>query len=352
MTDQINLSVILKIQALCALRDDKGATEAEAANAAEKVQYLLAKYNLDMATVLASGGKSDVGSERVRQSATDRTVYKWRRDLMQRIGKVNFCHVSIRIVLQGNKDIFDGFEIIGRQANVVATRVMFDYLTQTIERLAREWATSQGGNIFAKPAILFREGCAERLMERLSYRYDEILRKQREEAEAAHAANAKYAGSTLPAVILADYAREEQELNDDMRNGYELGTTTRHRKEREARDAAIDALCKDKGCSWSVAWDVINNGMTFEAALATEAAHNARHAIAETVDKPETDAQRRKRQEREDRQDRRWERAYQARQEREYERNSDPGYRAGQNAGKDIGLDPQVDSQTNRRIGQ
>lgn len=346
---ELNLSVITKIQALCALRDDAGATEAEAANAAEKVQYLLAKYNLDMATVLASGGKSDAGSERAKVQATDRTVYVWRRNLMKRVGKVNFCHISLRTVPKGDKTVFDGFEIIGRQANVAATRIMYDYLTQAIERLAREWATGEGHNIFAKPAILFREGCAERLMDRLSHRYDEILRKQREEAEAARAANAQYAGSTLPAVILADYAMEENELNKDLRRGDEPGTATRARKEREAKDAAMAALMKDTGCSWSVAWDVVYRGTALEDALAQEAAAAARRATAATP-KPETDAQRRKREEREERRDQRWWQSRQARQDREDERRSNSGYRAGHAAGGNIGLDPQVDNQTSRRI--
>lgn len=51
MTEKVSSSILIKIQKLLSLSNDKAATESEAKSAALAAQKLLAKYNLDMDTV-------------------------------------------------------------------------------------------------------------------------------------------------------------------------------------------------------------------------------------------------------------------------------------------------------------
>ncbi len=340
------VSVITRIQKLLALAADGGATEAEATNAAEKAQYLMSLHNLEIATIQAYGGAAAPGSTRTTTGFTDRTVYKWRRSLMQKVAKLNFCHSSLNFKTErfDRPRVFDGYTLIGREANIASSRVMFDYLTQTIERLARTYADDNGLNMFERDAIYFRQGCSERLQDRLNQRYYQILADQEAKAHEADRANQSYSGSTLPTVVLRNYAQEEFELNLDMECGYPPGTTTAKRRDRVAKDVAMDAYQKEHSCSWSVAYDVLFGGITHAEAVARERASEARHATA--VAKPETDKQRRKREDREQRQsDRSSERWH-----REDAHRHTPGYRAGHSAAADIGLDAQIDDRPQQRI--
>lgn len=345
MTDTLDLSVVLKIQKLLALNVANGATEAEATSAAEKAAYLMAEYNITMATIEANGQPTttDAGAARTRTDHVDRTVYKWRRELMKEIGRLNFCIVQLNSSRPryNRPETFDGYTFFGRQANVAATRVMFDYLVSAIERLAREWAKDNGHNIFAKPAIYFREGAAERLIARLDTKFRGIVREQREKAEAARAANTSYSGSTMPAVILADYIHAEEDANADLRDGVAPGTHARLRRERIARSAAISAYMKEYNCSWSVAYDVIVQGFSHEKAQAMESTEQDR--MRRLINDPAYQAK-------SDRSDRRYQERMYRESVREASKTASPGYRAGQEAGRTISLDPQVNSDTTRRI--
>lgn len=343
--EAVPLATILKIQKLLALAACGGATEGEASSAMEKAQYLMSAHNLHMADVASRGGKTD--EARLKSGMTDRTVYKWRRNLMAKVAKLNFCYSATNYThKRKGGDIFEGFTLIGRESNVASTRVMYDYLVQTIERLAREHAASVFIHMFARGAIRFREGCAERLVERLDRRYRDILNDQERKAQDNRRANEQYAGSTLPTVVLRDYAREEEENNYDLAHGYEPGTSARRRKEREARDAVIKAYQEQHGVDWSIAYDVVVRGMTHDAAVAE---HERLCRMPTTIKKDtaatrKRHAQQEKQSQRErDRRDREY--------AREDERRNDSNFRAGTRAADDIGLDAQVNNREQRKLG-
>lgn len=341
--DAVPLAAILKIQKLLALAACGGATEGEASSAMEKAQYLMSTHNLHMADVASRGLNTEA---RLKSGMTDRTVYKWRRELMAKVAKLNFCYSATNFTYKRKGgDIFEGFTLIGRESNVASTRVMYDYLVQTIERLAREHAASVFTHMFARGAIRFREGCAERLVERLDHRYCVILEEQEHKAQENRRANEQYAGSTLPTVVLRDYAREEEEANYDLAHGDEPGISTRRRKEREARDAAIAAYQIQHDVDWSVAYDVVVRGMTHDAAVAR---CTRLSFISATIE--EDTAATRKRHAQQEKQNRR-DRARYAREEmREDERRNDPGFVAGLIAADGIGLDAQVDNRGQRKL--
>lgn len=344
-------TVVARIRKLMALTAERGASEAEAALAAEHVQRLLGEHNLSMAAVEASGGSSGNDGKRVREGVQRRQVYRWQRELMSAVADLNYCKSFIRWKTRWNKaSIFDGYELIGRAANVATATVMFEYLLQTIERLAREEVLDPS-QYFTRYAHSFKEGCSDRLVERLRHKRDEIVaeadRKAREERTRSRHPGA--ARSNLPALVLSDVIQQEKDLNEDFQYGRPPGTTARERAEREARSTAaqIERETKEK--------TLVAQGIDPRVAYYIAAGYS--QAVAEelarpTPEKPETDAQRRRREAREERDnDRFWER-YQRRQEREAARIDQGAYRKGHAAGSGVGLDPQLRrGSNNRRIG-
>lgn len=347
MTDD---TIIARIRKLMALTADRGATEAEAQLASSHVQRLLAEHNLSMATVEASGQSSGDGGKRVKEGVGSRQVYKWQRDLMAAVAELNYCKAFAKWQNRGwNKaKVFDGYELIGRVDNVATTKVMFEYLQQTIERLAREDVGGDAKQFFTRYAHSFKQGCADRVWARLREEQMRVVKEQERKAREQNVRNQHpgAASTNLPAVMLSDVIQAEIDLNEDFIQGLTPGTTARVRAEVKAKSAAHLAERDRKyaeaimaGHSHEVA-QYISWGYTPE--RATELAI----PVEQAPKKPETDAQRRKRMAREEADNRRyWER--QARRDDKIDRD---GYRAGNEAGADISLNRQVDEDRKRRL--
>lgn len=229
----------------------KHPTEAEGIAAANKAQELLTAYNLDMATVERG---SDSGK---REDAKMKGgLYHYQRDLWQAVAELNFCLYWNQYVFnkdkagrrkerwsgrtirtQGGYDFVH--RVVGRVANVVATRVMAEYLEQTIERLTRERLNGNGSQFFTRWAISYREGIAERIIEKIYERRKVQLNKERREQHeaeraAAMAASAGFSAST--ALTLSSYTKSEREANLDI--VYGEGWSARQAAERAERARA------------------------------------------------------------------------------------------------------------------
>lgn len=334
MTDK----TILRITKLLALARDGGATQAEAELAMAKAQELMADNNLSMATLEASTG---LGQEaRTRESTDKRAMYKWQRDLMATIAEVNFCHASIRQEWNGRTHKPAGYDLIGRESNVVATTRMFEYLLQTIARLVMAEVGGDRTQHLSRSAMSFREGCAERLCARLQERHSKWMREQA--AKARSARSTAPAGSQALVVVMEDWAQQESDLNDDLRFGYAPGTTAANRAKSQAQWAAASEKRRQQRAAL-VAQGIpedVANWMSY-GYLQKEAEAKVREA-----GKTETEAQARRRQEREARE---WER-YKNRQWRDAARRDSGAYRRGQEHGSRIGLDDQVDSDKAHRL--
>ena len=125
MTDKE--SIIDKLRKLLALGDtSRGATEAEAQAAMAKAHELLAAHNLTMADIEAPGGKIE---EVIQDEISTTMKDSWRDIVWTAVGKTFFCFVAKYV---GTKRM----AIIGRPADVAATKMMAKYLTETAERLA------------------------------------------------------------------------------------------------------------------------------------------------------------------------------------------------------------------------
>lgn len=248
--------------------------EAEGVAAASKAQQLLTAYNLDMATVERG---SDSG--RREDAKMKGGLYQYQRDLWEAVAKLNFCLYWNQYVYDANKvgrrkatardRLYGGVttsvvrvkggynfvhRVVGRVVNTTATRVMSEYLEQTIERLTRERLNGDGSQFFTRWATSYREGIAERVIEKIYERREAQLSKERREQReqdkrATEAAMAPMSSATT--LTLSSYTKSEQDANYDVIHGE--GWSARQAAERAqwAREAAEEEAAR-------VAWAKAN----------------------------------------------------------------------------------------------
>lgn len=227
------LAVISKVEKLLRLAGNNP-NEHEAALASEKAMQLLEAYNLDMMILEKNSGKTGKREDTKFSGG----LYPWQRSLWNAVAELHFCKYWFIKGLRAGQQY--QHRVLGRQENVVAMRVMAEYLQQTVERLARDWAkeTNQGSP-FTKSAISYRDGLSYRLVERLktlrAERIEADERKKREDA-----ARARHPGSAAPgtALVLVDVIQAEEDANND--HLYGEGWSARRRAEREKANREYD----------------------------------------------------------------------------------------------------------------
>lgn len=212
----------------------QGRTEAETEAYTSKAMELLAAHNLDIS---AMERKSGAGPAKRADKTEGVALYKWQRDVWEHVAVLNFCrHFAKRGLRAGSHY---QHRLVGRAENVLATKLMAEYVCGAIERLAREWAADQGHHMFAKPSIAYREGMATRVVERLDQiRREQVAESERQKREEEQRARNPAYASSGTAMVLVDVMKNEYDLNYDYLMGYEPGTTTKRRLEREARQIA------------------------------------------------------------------------------------------------------------------
>lgn len=327
MEHHINPKVVERIRKLMALAQDGGATEGEADAAMNRVQEMMAKYNITIATVEAAGGSEEGGGRlktnyggpeaRKTRGGTSAVGAEYQRMLMSVICHVNFCSVYIlQAQVQDRRGVTRGqpvgYEVIGRQVNVVAAQTTFEYLNATINRLASEFARDHDTNNMSNLANSFKRGLSDRLQTRLWGRYFELKEASKREQAAASSAPT---GSNALVIALEDVEQKEHDANRDFEYGLEPGTSERERLEREARRRAEKA---------------------------------ARQELAEVREEvpevPETEEERKRREKREARDE--------ARRQRQHARDMAKvnwnAYAAGERAADDVSLDRQIDHAASR----
>lgn len=211
-------------------------------------------------------------------------MYEYQRNLWAAIAQVNYCWYGTVPVYKGSRVVTRHHHLVGREANVVATKAMGDYLEQAINRLC-PW---QGKECLSRSDMSWKRGCAERLINRLHERKWAMEKKDAEVKEAAD-------GSST-AITLRSVAKAEYEANYDFLYGEGA-----YQRDKAARDAAAAA-------------------------------------IAEVKPKEETAAERAKREKRQQRAQEKAEREWQ----RKWAATDVTAYHQGRVAGEKIGLDAQV----------
>lgn len=376
----IDPKLVARIQKMLALSRDGGATEGEAQNAADMAARLMRDNNLSMATIEAAGGEAQEGSKRTKQASQGRAQYEFQQQLMVACAEVNFCVVLLRQTSKYDKwgdykgARISGFSIIGREANVIATQQLFDYLMSTTERLAFEFVGSDNRMRLSRRAVSFKEGCAGRLGQRLRTRHEEALAEQAREARECNAASQHPAagGGTALVVVMEDFAQGEEDRNTDFRLGRPEGTTAHKRlmstKKAELDSAVTHALGAHKGVTdrellsalaqSAAEAQIANLGLDKDdeevARILSQAVRwnvDAHVAEAEGAAKwaSMTDKQRQAAEEKAQREsDRYWQR-YQRQQDAKWERRDHGAYSAGSAAGDRVGLDKQVQHGTSQK---
>lgn len=158
--------IIDKIRKLQVLAERAG-SEAEAANAAARVQELLAKHNLEIGSIAL---QAEEGSD----EAVDIGFRRMRPHLLNLAWACNELfdvayYWTVRRV--GRRMRESRFHFVGLAANVEAARITFAYLYESVEALLAGWKVDFAhGRSFDRPAQYrsFRIGASERILEMAS----------------------------------------------------------------------------------------------------------------------------------------------------------------------------------------
>jgi hypothetical protein len=383
-TDQaIDPKLIARIKKMYALSKDGGATEGEADNASRMVQKLCLEHNISLAQVESMGGAGEEGSARTKTGRKGNAMYKFQQTLMAACAEVNFVYQEVAYKYTNGHRRARGYILIGREANVIATQLLFDYLASTCENLGIAYVDFDNRRRMSIEALSFKEGCADRIAERLRNRHAEQILEQKREAKERNAAanHPSAAPGTALVVVMEDYEQAEVDRNNDLRLGKPEGFTA-HKRLRASRrteiesavtdalnshynsddfdlltaacDAAIDALCANRG------WDRSNEEVAADIAyeLKYEINRHINRVQAARAEEERRAGMTEKQREREDARRARerakaWDRYYNSRSSgsSEPKRNIDYGaYSAGSRAGEKVGLDKQVEREDRKSI--
>lgn len=351
MSDQhdSNEAFIRRLRAMRNMTVDRGASVEEAANAAAMVQRMLAERGMTLAEIAGRDTEPGAASRAEKREKTkhDRAaMYKYQRDLMEALANNNFCMYFLDeewAMSFGKERRVKRHVLLGRESNVIGTTMTYDYLVETMDRLLPYTGMEKRG----KEALIWLEGCASRLVERLN----DLRRQMAAESEKKKAEEEKrrqhpaYASSGTALVTLDDVYGSEEDLNTDAQYGYEPGTTARERREREAKSAAAKAKCDAlvaAGKSYDVAYWMAYCGYSEQKAIETEAASKKRDE--ENAKRERKNEQRRARSGGGFRS--RWTNADQ----RDYERRNSPVFAEGRKTGDKISLNKQVGSDPAKKL--
>jgi hypothetical protein len=388
MTDQTNEQVIdpkliARIKKMYALSKDGGATEGEADNAARMVQKLCLENNISLAQVESMGGVGEEGSARTKTGRKGNAMYKFQQTLMAACAQANFVYQEVAYKYTNGHRRAKGYILIGREGNVIATQLLFDYLASTCENLGIAYVDYDNRRRMSIEALSFKEGCADRIAERLIARHEEQLAEQKREARQRNAAasHPSAAPGTALVVVMEDYQQAEADRNNDLRLGKPEGYTA-HRKLRASKrsevesaiqdalrshfrsddfdlltaacDAAIDALCANRGwdrneeeLAADIAYELKYEIQAHQRRVQADKSEEERRAGLTEKQRAREDARRQKES------DAAWARYYRQRSSGggERERNIDySAYRSGSAAGEKVGLDKQVSREDRKAI--
>lgn len=161
--------ILDKIQKLFALSHSPN--EAEAAAAAAKAHDLLKQYNLSLDELAP---RAEVAQELFQEGARTR---QWRLQLVSAVARANYCGVFMESLRRldpqtGRLQTSQKINLVGREHNLRATRLMTDYLFSCVDRLANQHKKRGPG---ANES--YRKGVADSLCQRLVQLREDDLRR-------------------------------------------------------------------------------------------------------------------------------------------------------------------------------
>lgn len=308
MEEQLNNDVIRKIQLLLNLGQRSAGNETEASAAMDKAMELMTKYNLDMAVITTAAATEKKVVEKREEAKLDRSaMYEWQRKLCKAIAEANFCwywdtnHRERHTYLERQRANQRGYEeeiwryvrrhvILGRESNVIAVRIMYDYLVEAMAQLS----PYKAGEHMSKASNSWKEGCAARLVQRI----------ERKAYEMNHPRETAEADTRKMGLVLVDYGEKEFAANYDARFGEGA-----HEKmlERNRRWAEVE-----------------------------------KNRTPATVDPEPVKELTKKEKEKAKATEERWWQSYHRKQQREYDKRDHDAYAAGAKAGESISLQDRI----------
>lgn len=210
MTEQNRDKLIEKVKKLLAL--SQSPNEHEASAAAEKAQALLAEYNIALSEVETTSDKED---DMVMEGGVTTSSYPWQRTLSAAVAQMYLCK-SFYMTYRGKGK--DEHFFVGAKHNVDVAKMMFVYLVETIDRLAKEGARSVPDKERSPYRTTFRVAASQRVQNRIYVRIQEAKSGQMK---------ASSGGSNLPALAsLYDSWRQRNDEFLKQQLGQELRTKT------------------------------------------------------------------------------------------------------------------------------
>lgn len=348
MTTQkpIDAKVLARIKKYLAMTTDAGASEAEALFAAELARKMMAENGISNATIEASGGQ---GEGRTKHAGRGYVNKRWMHSIMRALAEQSFIVADyregrMRTDWDTGKQTKDsgGWDLWGRESSVITAKLMYDYLVKTVHRSVREYSHASDE--------VYKEAMGMRIAERLEERHQTAMRAQAREAreKQAQAQHPSAATGNALVVVLEDYAQNELDLNNDMRNEWPPGTTLQRRKAREAemakREAELAAEARHRADERErLRSEGYENEEVIELILDGFSPERA-EAMVEEDNSPEAQAKKAKEKQRSAKEEQAWRERQNKRWEKYAERQNSPSYRAGKKAGDSVGLDGQVSS--------
>lgn len=317
--------IVRKIQNLLSLAARAEGNEEEASAAMAMAQKLLAKYNLDYYQVQqaqVAGGTNVVEEKREKTLIGYSAMYRWQRELWKAIAEANFCWhwvVERRVPHRRKKDKMVTAKrhmLLGRESNVMAVRLMGEYLCDTLERIL----PYPNAERLSRSAISWREGCADRLAERIT----EQARKARQQA------TGNTTEENSAALVMKSMAEKEYAANYDAKYG----------KGAHARQLEWEAGAAERNAKWEAEQ---------RARQEKEEAEWLEYLQTETPEQKKKrerleEKQRIAEESRREREGARWRNRYWKEQEKEARRLDHSAYSAGHKAGDSVNLSKQAAS--------
>jgi hypothetical protein len=188
---------------------ERAGTPAEAAAAATKVQQLLLRHNLDMASVRSNGhhraqAEATEGFQRETFDVGSTTAWltEWKQDLLYHVAINNGCRAVY--YKGGTSGSVGKVWVVGEPHNVATVGVIQEFLVKAIQRLAVEgWKEAKRwtGSHERKWKASFYEGAVWEIGRRLK-----ASRQETEQQAAAESAD----GDATSALIVSEQARVDE----------------------------------------------------------------------------------------------------------------------------------------------
>jgi len=170
--------VLDKIRKLLALSHSPN--ENEAAAAAAKAHALLAEYNLSMSDLDVKAQADEDKFVIDRDMTTDSVP--WRRRIAQAVARLYFCHYffahhyETTLARRNGYIRHDIHSFVGARHNVDVAKLMFKYLSDTVDRLAIEGSKRVPMSERSRYVTSFKAACTLRLAQRINERYEAAKR--------------------------------------------------------------------------------------------------------------------------------------------------------------------------------